>query len=137
MLDYEPTDIDFTFLKKTTKNCILSKKLPETTLLVAEYTDAKQTIYVVEGAKEIDSFQDYDDKPIADSCAIANNIASIHEIDSRYSVIESIIAAYKFLLEDIFLWDDVLVEIFVCGCCFLMICLCGVFFFVEEVRFCW
>jgi hypothetical protein len=102
VLDYEPTDIDFTFLKKTTKNCVLSKKLPETKLLVAEYTDAKQAIYVVEGDEEIDNFQDYDDEPIANSCEIANNIASIHEIDSRYSAIESIIAVYKFLLQEVF-----------------------------------
>ncbi|MDG2273351.1 MAG: hypothetical protein P8L39_13710 [Halioglobus sp.] len=102
VLDYEPTDIDFTFLKKTTKNCALSKNLPETKRLVAEYTDARQTIYVVEGEEEIEKFQDYDDSPIDSTCEIANKIASIQEIDSRYSVIESVIAAYKFLLQDVF-----------------------------------
>ena len=102
VLDYQPTDIDFTFLKKTTKNCFFSHKLPDTNLLVAEYTDAEQTIYVIEGSGEIAEFQDYDDQPIAKSCEIENNIASIHNLDSRYSAIESTIAAYKFLLQTLF-----------------------------------
>jgi hypothetical protein len=101
-LDHEPRDIDFSFLKRTSKNCLLSTELPPAELLVAEYTDAKGTVYVAEDKGELEEVHEYNEDLIAASCSIMGKAASIELLDQRYSTIESLVPAYKFLLQDLF-----------------------------------
>lgn len=104
-LAINPLKLISAFLKKTSNNCWLSDKPSTPDLLVAEYADAKNTVYVLEGDDKLDEIRDYDEAAISESCSITEDTISLQAFDPRFSIIESLVAAYKFLLQDLFRLD--------------------------------
>lgn len=95
----DPKKIDFRFNLRTGRVCVLTTvKPPEEKPPVAIYTDARQTLYVVETGEAIQERVPYDEDGLGARFRLEGRTIHVPAGIGGHSFIECVVAAYKRLL---------------------------------------
>lgn len=92
-------DIDFSFNKRTDRNCLFTTGKPRSDArVVGTYRDADGEVFILEGRTRISKRVPYDEEGAGGACRIDGDQIHVPAALPGYTFVEKLVAAYKRLL---------------------------------------